>query len=345
MSEFKIPPYLYWYPSDWLNDPEVRRLPPEVKGFYIDLICQLHFAFPYGYCSLINHKKTSKLQNQVNQKSNQDVNLRVELLLSIPVADQLKLCENMEHDLSKYIPYTTEQITSYIKVLEERMILSRSANGIIYSRRMVKDFKKRVTAYLNGSKGGNPGIKKRKYVKKTGENLTNKILSGKKLRNQVNQKSNQVGYANTDLQYNKEFKGREGAPAAGNSVFKLQKIYDSTFEELSSIGYSKKLTEPGFLKWKQFVDFVVANDYQELFVAQFVKPQDFEELWRGGFVHNPKDPAKDLWKLVCEKMLATGMKPEQNLYYRIPQFSKLIKKDTKEEFKISDDENDYSLKI
>ncbi len=362
MSEFKIPPYLYWYPSDWLNDPEVRRLPPDVKGFYIDLICQLHFAFPYGYCSLLNHKKTSKLQNQVNQTSNQEVNLRVELLLSLSVNDQLKLAENIEKELHLYIPYNLEQIQGYIRVLEDRTILSRGPSGIIYSRRMVKDFKKRVTAYLNGSKGGNPGIKLRKKTKKPEQKLVDKLLKGKGLRKRVNQKSNQVAYPNADLHNNNIIVGKEGVRAAGkNPVFLLQELYDKNFSDLVQIGYQKKkiedgrFTEEGFQQWKKFVDWIIEFGYSEIFALKFVKPDDFEDLWRNkNFVHtptnNPKfpggDPEKDIWTFTIQKIFSTGIQPQQNLYYRIPQFMK-YKDEKKGKVKIdlnTTSDSDYEIK-
>lgn len=323
MSEFKVPPYVYWYPSDWLNDPEVRRLPGDVKGFYIDLICQLHYCFPYGYCSLLNHKKTSKLQKQVNQNSNQEVNLRVELLLTISVSEQLKLAENIEDQLHKYLPYDLAETQRCIGILEEMTIISRSNTGIIYVRRLVKDFKKRVVAYLNGSKGGNPNVKTRKKTIKKPKKIIDKILEGKDLRKQVNQKPNQPAYPNADLKYNKEMLGREGVRAtAEKPIFMLQDIYDKSFSELQKISYSKTLTESGFLLWKEFVNFVVENNYEDLFITKFIKPPDFQKVYDGGFV-------KEKWEPVLKEILGTGVNQQQNLFYRIPQYLKYINKGIK----------------
>lgn len=318
MSEFKIPPYLYFYPNDWLNDPEVRRLPGDVKGFYIDMICLFHKSFPYGYCSLINPMKTKKLQKQVNQEANQEVNLMVELLLTLSVADQLKLAENLEPELHKYLPYSQEQISGYIRVLEDRMVISRSYGGVVYVRRMVKDFKRRVTAYLNGSKGGNPGVKGRKSTSKKRIPSGTKILKHSSSRKQVNQNANPKD--NSLLTYsNNNTEGREKGGTGGKNhpIFQMQEIYDQTFNELNEKHYSKKLTEKGLEQWKKFVDWVIEMNFTDLFITKFIQPPDFQVLYENGFTENK-------WEPVVRKILSTGVEPKHNLYWRIPDFEKIV---------------------
>ncbi len=117
-------------------------------------------------------------------------------------------------------------------------------------------------------------------------------------------------------------KGREGKGRDSSeevpTTFSLQKIYDKTWEEYSSglNGQAKQLSEIIFIEWKKFVDFIWANDYHDLFKAKFVSPIDFGKLMtQQGFLQ-PK------WKPVLEKMLSTGITPQQNLFFRIPQFMK-----------------------
>lgn len=327
MSEFKVPPYLYFYPSDWLNDPEVRRLPEGPKSFYIDLICQLHLTLPYGYCSLINPKKKRHLELLVNQKSNQEANLRVELLLKLSVADQLKVVENLEPELYKYLPYPQERIAEYIRFLEDRSILVRSPSGVLFQRRMVKDFKRRVTAYLNGSKGGNPGMKQLKISRKNGKINVPKKQIDKDLQNLPNQKSNQVGYSTADPIISINNTGRVGEARGENSekvkgVFQMQGLYDKSFKQLEEVKYSKKLTAEGFQGWKNFVDWIIEMEFDELFVSKFIDPPDFQDLMNKGFTHTRLEP-------IIRKILSTGIKPEHKLYFRIPEYEKYVKTDEK----------------
>lgn len=98
--------------------------------------------------------------------------------------------------------------------------------------------------------------------------------------------------------------------------FDLELIYQKSWEEYSSIlnGQSAKLSEIIFIKWKEFVDFIKQNNYDEIFRAKFVNPIDFGELiTKKGFL-----PEK--WKPVIESILATGVTQQQNLFFRIPQY-------------------------
>lgn len=92
--------------------------------------------------------------------------------------------------------------------------------------------------------------------------------------------------------------------------FVLSAIYNKSFEELR--GKFKNLTAPGLAKWKKFVDFIWQEKYDDLFDCKFVNPQDFEKL----------DFPESKWKETIERILATGIKPEHNLNFRIPQFLK-----------------------
>lgn len=117
-------------------------------------------------------------------------------------------------------------------------------------------------------------------------------------------------------------KGREKEQGKGidgediPAIFELEKIYEKTWEEYKIIlnGQSNKLSEIVFIKWKEFIDFIRKNKYDEIFKAKFVTPIDF------GILLNEKKFIPDKWKTVIEKILATGVTPQQNLFFRIPQF-------------------------
>lgn len=121
-----------------------------------------------------------------------------------------------------------------------------------------------------------------------------------------------------------EGKGKEGKGLEGkgdeprNSDFQLWKIYDLSWEQYKVFlnGKSKNTSEIIFIKWKEFVDFVSHNGYEEIFKSKFVNPIDF------GTLLTEKKFIPDKWKEVIEKILATGITPQQNLFFRIPQFLK-----------------------
>lgn len=340
MSGFKKLVYIQFYPDAWLQSPELRRLKPEVKGFYIDLICQLFYCFPYGHCSLLNYKKANKLQKQVNQRVNQVVihedndedNLWADLTLNFSLHKQLSVVDNLEKELHKYLPYSPDEISSYIRILEENRVISRNAQGIIYVRRMVKDFKRKLVAYLNGSKGGNPKFKKRKTTPKSTETKQRKSLKTNELENLDNQGVEPLRSYSLPIDNKGVGKGeyREGktnpngeknATIHPRGVFPLQNLYERSWSDLSSPSCNqfpsamiRGLTEQGFLKWKEFVDWVERNEYQELWVARPFGPKDFQHVY---FEKNFKETH---WKPVIEKILSTGIEPKHTLFYRIPEF-------------------------
>lgn len=101
---------------------------------------------------------------------------------------------------------------------------------------------------------------------------------------------------------------RKGGEAPEN--FKLYMIYNKKFEELN--GAFNKLSEKGFLQWKKFVDFILKKNYNEIFNCKFITPQDFEKI----------DFPESAWDETVKSLLSTGIKPEHNLYFRIPKFIK-----------------------
>lgn len=129
------------------------------------------------------------------------------------------------------------------------------------------------------------------------------------------------GEDNTSKEVNKKKLELEEVNNSKSSEKKIEldesvlNVYSKDFSDLKILnGKYKKVTVEGFAVWKEFVDFVYKESYSDLLIAKFVFPQDFEELWRS------KKFTKDKWKSTIEKILATGVKPEHNLFFRIPQF-------------------------
>ncbi len=99
----------------------------------------------------------------------------------------------------------------------------------------------------------------------------------------------------------------------------MQELYDKSFEELQNLKFSKSLTDKGFSDWKKFVDYVIEKEFTELFISKFIQPADFQTIYNNGFT-------EDHWEVVILKILSTGIKPEHNLYFRIPEFKKIVDK-------------------
>lgn len=115
-------PYMQFYPSDWLRDPALRAVSPAAKGVWIDLLCLMWQAPERGVLRLVSDSNPNARQ----------------------IANMLGLKPNVVQKL--------------IAELEESGVLSRTDDGAICSRRMVRDEELRREAKQNGAKGGNPKL-------------------------------------------------------------------------------------------------------------------------------------------------------------------------------------------
>jgi hypothetical protein len=101
MSE-KRQPWLKWYPSDWRADPGLRMCSFAARGLWVDILGLMHEAEPYGHL-LINGRPPSNGQ-----------------LLSM-------------------LGGSSKEIATLIAELESAGVFSRTEEGIIFSRRMIRD--------------------------------------------------------------------------------------------------------------------------------------------------------------------------------------------------------------
>lgn len=114
-------PWLKFYPTDWRSDPALRMCSAAARGVWIDLICLMHEATPYGHLLVNGH---------------------------CPTDAQLAVLTGTPPDL----------LPDLIRELEEAGVFSRTKEGAIYSRKMTRMAKKAATARKNGRKGGNPTL-------------------------------------------------------------------------------------------------------------------------------------------------------------------------------------------
>src|SRR5690606_6490975 len=65
-----------------------------------------------------------------------------------------------ETGIARLTGATVSEVANLLGELERNGVFSRDRHGRIYSRRMVRDAKKRATAQKNGKSGGNPSLRK-----------------------------------------------------------------------------------------------------------------------------------------------------------------------------------------
>lgn len=114
-------PWLKFYPPDWRADPALRVCSLAARGLWMDMLCIMHEAEPRGYLKLNGFAVTP---------------------------DQL----------AALVGASAKDILKCMVELERAGVFSRD-NGIIFSRRMVRDTKKAAEDKANGKGGGNPGLK------------------------------------------------------------------------------------------------------------------------------------------------------------------------------------------
>lgn len=121
-------PWMKFYPRDWRGDHALRMVSMAARGLWMECICLMHEAKPYGHLVLNGQ----------------------------PVSDDM---------LSRWAGIPLDQIETLMSELEKAGVLSRTANGVVYSRRMTKDFQR--------AKIGSKSAKKRwsQATEKQQENL------------------------------------------------------------------------------------------------------------------------------------------------------------------------------
>lgn len=99
-------PAFQFYPADWRNDAALRICSMGARGLWIEMICLMHLADPYGH--LVAAGK--------------------------PIAPA---------GLSSLVGMSKSEVTRWLSELKEQDVFSVTADGVIYSRRMVRDEQQR----------------------------------------------------------------------------------------------------------------------------------------------------------------------------------------------------------
>lgn len=108
--------------------------------------------------------------------------------------------------------------------------------------------------------------------------------------------------------------GNNNSSNIDNSKLWFLKFYHSNYESYVSAFNGQSTNELMFKEWKSFVAFIYDNKFEEIFECKFISPHDFAKLVES------KKFTRDRWGSVIKSILSTGIKPEHNLYFRIPKF-------------------------
>lgn len=95
-------PWLKFYPRDWRGDQALRAVSIAARGLWIEMLCIMHEASPYGHLILAGRA----VSNDV---------------------------------LARVAGLGADECGALLAELESAGVLSRTRKGVIYSRRMVKD--------------------------------------------------------------------------------------------------------------------------------------------------------------------------------------------------------------
>jgi hypothetical protein len=120
-----------WFWSDWLGDQEVRRLTPEERGVWIDMLALAAAAQPYGY--VCDGKGRSLTDGEI----------------------------------ARVTGASPEAVSKLIAGILDKGAASRDRTGRIYNRRMVRDAELKRTRAASGREGGKATA--RKYFGKFNE--------------------------------------------------------------------------------------------------------------------------------------------------------------------------------
>jgi hypothetical protein len=131
-------PWMKFWPADWRSEQNLRVVSLSSRGLWIELLALMHDADPYGHL-LINGAAPTPKQIAA-------------LVGGVTAGTVLKLLDE----------------------LEKAGVFSRTEEGVIYSRRMVRDNVTREKAKDYGRQGGNPALKPNGHDLREGVNPPHK---------------------------------------------------------------------------------------------------------------------------------------------------------------------------
>ena len=120
-------PAFQFYPGDWLRDTGLRSCSAAARGLWMDILCFMHEGSPYGYLK-VNHK-----------------------VILAP-------------NLARMCGLTLQETEGCLAELAEAGVFETDEEGVIFSRRMIRDEELRNKRAACGHLGGTPTLKDNQKV-------------------------------------------------------------------------------------------------------------------------------------------------------------------------------------
>lgn len=121
MAKTKLPSF-QWYPGDWMKDPAVRSCSLAARGLWTDMLCLMFESPRRGFLQQANGTPLSNSQ------------------------------------IARMTGCDSDEAAHLLQELENAGVFSRTEHGVIFSRRIVRDERRRMRCSENGRKGGNPAL-------------------------------------------------------------------------------------------------------------------------------------------------------------------------------------------
>lgn len=119
-------PAFQFYPGDWQRDAALRACSIGARGLWLEMICVMHQANPYGFLALNG--------------------------------------QGIEPEtLARMVGASTRETKNWLAELEKNGVFSRE-DSVIVSRRMIRDEEIRKSRAEGGKLGGNPALKDKQEV-------------------------------------------------------------------------------------------------------------------------------------------------------------------------------------
>lgn len=132
-------PSFQFYPGDWQRDAALRSCSMAARGIWIEVLCLMHAAEPYGVL-VLNGKPIDSAH------------------------------------LARIVGAREKEVARLLAELEAVGVFSRDAEGRIFSRRMVRDERVRSARAEGGKLGGNPALLgTAKVIGEVGDKVDDKV--------------------------------------------------------------------------------------------------------------------------------------------------------------------------
>lgn len=122
MTADKRQPWMKWYHADWRSEPKLKLVSRAARSLWLDLLGLMHEAEPYGHLLIDGASPTVK-------------------------------------DLAAIFGDKEKETSKLLAQLRKANVFSTTDDGVIFSRRMVRDRKRAEQDRDNGKSGGNPKLK------------------------------------------------------------------------------------------------------------------------------------------------------------------------------------------